>query len=133
MDCGETSTSCQAHAGTEGLMCARRGTELQARWLEREDARTRLRGNPSDRNLRKALKTAMKQVKRAWAEYVRRFFEEYVSQLEGRIGEGDQFGFSKHLKGIDVEGKRTFSSHYIRHEEGRLLWDMGLIRERWVR
>ena len=79
------------------------------------------------------MKTAMKQLKREWAEYVQRFFEEYVSQLEGRIREGDQFGFSKHLKGIDVEGKRTFSSHYIRHEEGRLLWDMGLIRERWVR
>ena len=60
--------------------------ELHTRWLERQDARTRLRGNPGDRNLRKALKTAMKQVKRAWAEYVRRFFEEYVSQLEGRIG-----------------------------------------------
>ena len=101
--------------------------------LEMEDARTQPPASPSDRNLRKALKTAMKQVKRAWAEYVRRFFEEYVSQLEGRIGEGDQFGFSKHLKGIDVEGKRTFNSHYIRDEEGRLLWDMGLIRERWVR
>ena len=75
----------------------------------------------------------MKQLKRAWAEYVRRFFEEYVSQLEGRIGEGDQFGFSKHLKGIDVEGKRTFNSHYIRDEESRLMWDMGLIRERWAR
>ena len=34
--------------------------ELHARWLEREDARTRLRANPSDRNLRKALKNATK-------------------------------------------------------------------------
>ena len=107
MDCGETSTSCQAHAGTEGLMCARRGTELQARWLEREDARTRLRGNPSDRNLRKALKTAKKHLKRARAEGLQRFFEECVSQLEVRIREGDQFGFYKHLKEMDVEGKRT--------------------------
>ena len=34
---------------------------------------------------------------------------------------------------MDVEGKRTFNSHYIRDEEGRLLRDIGLIRERWVR
>ena len=107
--------------------------ELHTRWLEREDARTRLRANPSDRNLRKALKTSTKQLKLARAEGVQRFFEEYVSQIEGRIREGDQFGFYKHLKGMDVEEKRTFNSQYIRDEEGRLLRDIGLIRERWVR
>ena len=32
-----------------------------------------------------------------------------------------------------MEGKRTFSSQYIRDEEGRLLRDIGLIRERRVR
>ena len=107
--------------------------ELHSRWLEKEDARTRLRANPSDRNQRKALKYATKQLKRAKAEGVQRFFEEYVSQLEGRIREGDQFGFYKHLKEMDVEGKRTFDSQYIRDEEGRLLRDIGLIRERWAR
>ena len=50
-----------------------------------------------------------------------------------RIREGDQFGFYKHLKGMDVEGKRTFDSQYIKDEEGRLLRDNALIRERWVR
>ena len=79
------------------------------------------------------MKTATKQIKRARAGGVQRFFKEYVSQLEGCIREGDQFGFYKHLKGIDVEGKRTFNSLYIRDEEGRLLRDIGLIRERWVR
>ena len=34
---------------------------------------------------------------------------------------------------MDVEGKRTFSPQYIRDEEGRLLRDIGLIRERRVR
>ena len=48
--------------------------ELHTRWLEREDARTRLRANPSDRNLRKALKTATKQLIRTRAEGVQRFF-----------------------------------------------------------
>ena len=95
--------------------------------------RTRLRANPSDRNLRKALKTATKQLKRARADGVQRFFEEYVSQLEGRIREGDQFGLYKHLKGMDVEGKMVFNSQYIRDEEDGFLRDIGLIRERWVR
>ena len=79
------------------------------------------------------MKTATKLVKRARAEGLRRFFEEYVSQLEKRIREGDQFGFYKHLKEVDVEGKMTFNSQYIRDEEGRLLRNIGLIRERWVR
>ena len=57
---------------------------------------------------------------------------EYVGQLEGRIREGDQFGFYEHLKGMGVEGKMTFNSQHIRDEEGRLLRDIGLIRERWV-
>ena len=51
--------------------------------FEREHARTRLRAKPSNRNLRKALKTATKQLKRARAEGVQRFFEEYDSQHEG--------------------------------------------------
>ena len=34
---------------------------------------------------------------------------------------------------MDVEGKRTFSSQCIKDEEGRLMRDSALIRERWVR
>ena len=34
---------------------------------------------------------------------------------------------------MDVEGKRTFNSQCIRNEKGRLLRDIGHIRERWVR
>ena len=79
------------------------------------------------------MKATTKQLKRTRAEAVQRFFEDYVSQLEGRIREGDQFGFYKHLKGMDVERKRTFNSQYIQDEEGRLLRDSALIRERWVR
>ena len=32
-----------------------------------------------------------------------------------------------------MERKRMFNSQYIKHEEGRLLQDNALIRERWVR
>ena len=34
---------------------------------------------------------------------------------------------------MDVEGKRTFNSQYIKDVEGRLLRDNALIRERGVR
>ena len=105
---------------------------LNARWQDREDARKRVRSAPNDRGLRRALKAATKQLKRTRAEAVQRFFKDYVSQFEGRIREGDQFGFYKHLKGMDVEGKMTFNSQYIEDEEGRLLRDNALIRERWV-
>ena len=107
--------------------------ELNSRWQDREDARKRVRSAPNDHGLRRALKAITKQLKRTWAEAVQRFFEDYVSQLEGRIREGDQYFFYKHLKGMDEEGKRTFNSQYIKDKEGRLLRDKTLIRERWVR
>ena len=89
-----------------------------------------MRANPSDRNLQKALKTAIKQLKRARAEGVQRFFEACVRQLEGHIREEDPFGFYKHVKEMNVEGIRTFNTQYIRDEEGTLLQDIELIRER---
>ncbi|CAN0537411.1 unnamed protein product, partial [Laminaria digitata] len=49
--------------------------EVQSRWQEREDARTQLRANPNDKSLRKALKVATKQLKRARTDGVQRFFE----------------------------------------------------------
>ena len=64
---------------------------------------------------------------------MREFFEEIVSQLGRRIQEGDHFGCYNHLNGVDVEGKRIFKLQYMRDEEGRLLRDIGLIPERWVR
>ena len=107
--------------------------ELNARWQDREDARKRERSAQNDRGLRRVLKATTKQLKRTRAEAVQRFFEDYVSQLEGRIREGDQFGFYKHLKGMHVEVKKTFNSQYIKNEEDRLLRDNALTGERWVR
>ena len=107
--------------------------ELDARWQDREDARKRLRSAPNDRGLRRAFKATSKQLKRTRAETLERFFEDYVSHLEGRIREDDQFGFYKHLKGMGVDGKRAFNSQYIKDEEGLLLRDNAQIRERWVR
>ena len=95
--------------------------------------RKRLRSAPNDRGLRRALKVTSKQLKHTRAEAVERFFEDYVSQLEGPIREGDQFGFYKHRKEMDMERKRALNSQYIMNEDGRLLRENALIRERWVR
>ena len=46
-----------------------------------------------------------------------------------RVREGDQAGFYKHLKTMDLEGKRDHSSAYIKYEDGILLRDVDLIRE----
>ena len=64
--------------------------ELDARWQDREEARKQTRSAPNDRGLRRVLTVTSKQLKRTRTEAVQRFFEDYVSQLEGRTGEGDQ-------------------------------------------
>ena len=92
------------------------GAELSARCQDSEDARKRVHSAPNDRGLRRALKTTTKQLERTRAEAVQKFFEDHVSQLEWRIREGDQFGFYKHLNGMDVE-ERTFNLQYIKDKE----------------
>ena len=61
------------------------------------------------------------------------FFWDFVRILETRTREGDQAGFYKHLKTMNLEGKRDHSSAYVKDENGVLLRDVELIRERWVR
>ena len=41
--------------------------------------------------------------------------------------------FYKHLKTMNLEGKGDRSSEYVKEENGVLLRDVELIRERWVR
>ena len=62
------------------------------------------------------------------------FFWDFVRKLETRTTrEGDQAGFYKHLKTMNLEGSRDRSSAYIKDENGVLLTDVKLIREQWVR
>ena len=60
-------------------------------------------------------------------------FWDFVRKLETRTREGDQASFYKHLKTMDLEGKRDRSSAYVKDENDVLLRDVELIRERWVR
>ena len=62
------------------------------------------------------------------------FLGEFVRKIETRNRDSDQAGFYKHLKTtMNLEGKRDHSSAYVKDENGVLLRDVELIRERWVR
>ena len=61
------------------------------------------------------------------------FFWDFVRKLETRNREGHQAGFYKRLKTMNLEGKRDRSSAYVKDENGVLLRDVELIRERWFR
>ena len=58
------------------------------------------------------------------------FFWNFVRKLETRPRGGDQAGFYKHLKTMNLEGKQDRSSAYVKDENGVLLRDAELIRER---
>ena len=57
----------------------------------------------------------------------------FVRKLETRTREGDQAGSYKHLKTMNLEGKRDRSLAYVKDENSVLLRNVELIRERWVR
>ena len=63
---------------------------------------------------------------------VLKFSWDFVRKLETRTREDDQAGFEEHLKTLNLEGKRDRSSAYFKDENGVLLRDVELIRERWV-
>ena len=73
------------------------------------------------KNLRKVRKAA-----------VLSFFWDFVRKLESRTREGDQAGFYEHLKTMNLGQKRARSSAYVEDENGVLLRDDELIRERWI-
>ena len=62
---------------------------MLAAWQEREAARELLRTDQGNSNLRRTLKAAEKRLKRVRFEAVQILFEEFVSQLEVRIKDGD--------------------------------------------
>ena len=49
------------------------------------------------------------------------FFWDFVRKLETRTREGDRAGFYKHLKTMNLEGKRDRCSAYVKDENGVLL------------
>ena len=118
--------------GVQGW-CAGPGVEaeMNAAWQQRKEARKHLRAEPRNSNLRKAVKMAVKKLRKVRKAAVLSFFWDFVRKLETRNREGDQAGFYKHLKTQNLEEER--SSAYVKDENGVLLRDVELIRKKWVR
>ena len=71
------------------------------------------------KNLEKVCKTA-----------VLSFFWVHVRKLEAHVWKGDYTGLYRHLKTMNLEGKRHRSLQSIKDEHGSLLRDVELIRKR---
>ena len=106
---------------------------MNAAWQQREEARRHLRAEPHNSNLRKAVKMAGNNLRKVRKAAVLSFFWDFVRKLETRAREGDQAGFYKYLKRMNLAGMRDRSSAYVKDEAGVLLRDVELTRERWVR
>ena len=107
--------------------------EMNVAWQQREDTRRHLRAEHLNSNLRKVVKMAEKNLRKVRKAVVLSFFWDFVRKLETRTRENDQAGFYKHLKTMNLEGKRDRSSAYVKDENGVPLRDVELIRKRWVR
>ena len=62
-----------------------------------------------------------------------RFFERLVGEIEEKLQRRDEQGLFHLLKSTQVEEVRKVNLQYIRDEQGELLRDADIIRERWVR
>ena len=100
-------------------------TERSAAWQQRDKARKRPRAEPHKSNLRKVVKMANKNLRNNYKAAVLSLFWDFVRKLETRNREGDQAGFYKHLKAMNLERKQNRSSAYIKDENGILLRDGG--------
>ena len=106
---------------------------MNATWQQRVEMRRHLRVEPHDSNLRKAVKMDEKNIRKARKAAVLSLFWGFVRKLKTHTQEGDQAGFYKHLKTTNLKRKRDLSSEYVKDENGVLLRDVELARERWVR
>ena len=85
-------------------------SQMNATWQQREDARRHLHAEPHNSNLRKTVKMAGTNLRKVRKAAVLSFFQDFVRKLGTRAREGDQAGFYKHLKTMNLEGKRDRSS-----------------------
>ena len=107
--------------------------DMNAAWQQRGEARRHLCAEAHDSNFRKFVMMIRKKLWKVGKAAMLSFFWDFARKLETRTREGDQAGFYKHLKTMNLEGKRVRSSTYVIDENRVLLRDVELIRERWVR
>ena len=79
---------------------------------------------PQQGILRKAVKVASKNLEKVRKTAVLSFFWPHVRKLEARVQEGDHAGFYRHIKTMNLEGKRDRSSQSIKDKHGNLLRDV---------
>ena len=96
--------------------------EMNAAWQRREEARTHLRAEPHNSDLRKAVNMPGKKPS-----------EGVQDCAELLLGLHPQTRNTHSRKTMNLEGKRYRSSACVKDEKGVLLRDVGLIHERWVR
>ena len=88
---------------------------------------------PNNGILRKAVKTAGKNLEKVRKTAVLSFFWAHVRKLEASVRDGDHAGSYRRLKTMNLEGKRDHNSQIIKDEHGNILRDVELVRERWIR
>ena len=116
--------------GAQGW-CAGPGVEAEMNTAlqQREEARRHLICAESHiSNLRQDV-MAGKNLRKVRKAPVLSFLWDFVPKLETHSQEGDHAGFYKHVKTMNLEGKRYRSSAYVKDENGVLLRDVELIRE----
>ncbi|CAB1121152.1 unnamed protein product [Ectocarpus sp. CCAP 1310/34] len=133
----ETAPLANCAQGQRGWYTSEAQHEISDASKEIKAAQQQLRGasknSACEATLKAMLKAARKKRSIARWRALETFFEGYVRQLEKKSREGDQAGFYRHLKMIDVEGKRSFTSQNIKDEDGKVLGDPTIIRQRWAR
>ena len=95
-----------------------------ARWQHKEKTRSRLDAEPHHSNFRKARKMVGKNLLKVRKAAVLSFFWAFDRKLDTRAREGDQADLYKHLRTVNLEGKRDRSSAHIKDENGILLRDV---------
>ncbi|CAB1103768.1 unnamed protein product [Ectocarpus sp. CCAP 1310/34] len=133
----ETAPLARCARGQRGWYTREAQPEIFEASKEIKAAQQQLRGasknSAFEANLKAMLKAARKKHSTARWRALETFFEGYVRQLEKKSREGNKAGFYRHMKLIDVEGKRSFTCQNIKDEDGKALRDPTFIRQRWAR
>ena len=107
--------------------------ELRVALVSRRKAWQHQNANRKDSQSKRAVRRAKVELKKTREAGVVRFIERLVGEIEEKLQRRDQRGLFHLLKSTQVEEVRKVNSQYIRDEQGELLRDADLIRERWVR
>ena len=96
--------------------------EFEEAWIEREKARTMVRGALAGGFANRALRQACRKLREVMQAAEYRYLELYACELEEFIKAGDTKGWYGHRKGgRRWPGKKVESAQYIRDEDRELL------------